>query len=488
MTKHFFAADLGATSGRTILGTLADGRLSLEELTRFSHPLIQTGGHYYWDILHLYNEILHGLSEVARRGLTVESIGIDTWGVDCVCLGADGALLRAPRAYRDPATFAAMDDYLANVRSRRQLYDVAGTEILNFNTLFQLHAMRRDADSALAAADTVLFMPDALSYLLTGERVCEYTIASTSGFLNARTRDLDDDLLGTVGLRRSQFGRLVMPGEQVGTLTPEVQQLTGLGPVPVLAVAGHDTQAAIAAIPTPDADFAYLSSGTWSLMGIVAPAPIINDRSFALNFTNEGGVGGTTCFLKNICGMWLLESCRREHEGDAVWGDYAALIAAAEAAPAFRSLIFPDAPDFAAPQSMTAAIQDFCRRTEQPVPETTGEIVRCIFDSLVLRYRQVLGHLQEFAPHPLRRLHIIGGGSRNAFLNQLTADVLAIPVVAGPTECTALGNIMVQVSAATPVPATVPGAFPPGSQTAHFAPQPFPQAEEAFARYLQICQ
>lgn len=479
--RHFFAADLGATSGRTIVGTLRDGRIELEEITRFSHPLVQMGGHFYWDILHLYNEIIRGLKEVAQRGISLSGIGIDTWGVDSVCVGADGALLRAPRSYRDPATFAAMEDYLANVRTRRQIYDVTGTEILNFNSIFQYHAMRREGDSALANADTILFMPDALSWMLTGERVCEYTIASTSGLLDARTHDLSPDLLASVGLERRQFGRIVMPGQQIGTLTQEVQQITGLGAVPVYAVAGHDTQAAIAAIPAQGPGFAYLSSGTWSLMGIEAETPIINEKSFALNYTNEGGIDGTTCFLKNICGMWLLESCRREWTAGS---DYATLIAEAEKVTPFRSLIYPDASDFAAPASMVTAIQDFCRRTGQPVPETPGELTRCIFDSLVMRYRQVLSHLREFSTQPIEVLHIIGGGSQNAHLSQLTADVLGLKVVAGPTECTALGNVMLQAGLSC---WDMRRVIADCVETRTYMPRPCSQSDEAYARYLSIC-
>lgn len=480
--KTYFAADLGATSGRTILGTLTpEGHVELQELTRFSHPLIQTRGHYYWDILHLYNEILRGLREVAKRGITLSSIGIDTWGVDSVCIGADGGILRNPRSYRDPATFEALKHYVENVRSKRELYDVTGTELLNFNSIFQYHAMRREGDSALAAAHSILFMPDALSYMLSGERVCEYTIASTSELLNARTRDLDPDLLSSVGLHREQFGRMVQPGEQVGELTPEVQQLTGLGAVPVFAVAGHDTQAAIAAIPAEDAHFAYLSSGTWSLMGIEASAPIINERSFTLNFTNEGGIDGTTCFLKNICGMWLLESCRKE------WGEtsYDELIAGAKEVTPFQSLIFPDAPDFAAPQSMTAAIQAFCQRTGQHVPATPAEFTRCIFDSLVMRYRQIFAHLQELSSEPLERLHIIGGGSRNAFLNQHTSNALGVPVVAGPTECTALGNIMLQAGLSR---WDMRSIIRSSVDTTSYSPHTTPEYQAAYDRYLQICQ
>lgn len=505
--KTYFAADLGATSGRTILGTLTDeGQLHTEELTRFSHPLIQTRGHYYWDILHLYNELLRGLREVAQRGIQLSGIGIDTWGVDSVCIGADGGVLRAPRSYRDPATFSAMEDYLSRVHSREELYDATGTEILNFNSIFQYHAMRLEGDSALEQADGILFMPDALAYMLTGERVCEYTIASTSGLLSATTRDLDPELLRSVGLRREQFGRLVQPGQQIGVLTPEVQQLTGLGPVPVIAVAGHDTQSAIAALPAEGPDMAYLSSGTWSLMGIETPQPIITERSRSLNYTNEGGIEGTTCLLKNICGMWLLESCRREwaqqqsprysQQADAPATDYDSLIRAAEKVTPFRSLINPDAPDFAAPQSMVSAIRNYCRRTPQPVPETPAELTRCIFDSLVMRYREVLSHLQEFSSQPIHVLHIIGGGSRNAMLCQHTANALSLPVVAGPTECTALGNILLQATASTTVCATpaVPASrwdmrriVRATVETRRYEPQPTPAYAEAYERYLRIC-
>ena len=446
--SYFFAVDLGATSGRTIIGSIADGQFELEEVTRFPNNLIEQGGHYYWDIHALYFEIIRGLKEVARRGLEIMSIGIDTWGVDFVCIGDDGAILRNPRAYRDPITFEAMNDYLQHVISRKEVYDITGIQFMNFNSIFQLHAMRREGNSALKNAQKILFIPDALSWMLTGEEVCEYTIASTSQLLDPRTKGLDERLLASLGLTRPMFGRMVQPGTVMGTLTEEVQRLTGLGPVPVIAVAGHDTGSAVAAVPAKDEHFAYLSSGTWSLMGIETKDAIISDLSYERNFTNEGGIEGTTRFLKNICGMWLYERCRLEWPEEVRKLPHPELQGSAMSVAPFRSIINPDDPAFAAPSSMIGAIQQYCRDTNQPVPETPAEICRCIFDSLALRYRQVFQWLQEFAPFKLDTLHIIGGGSLNKYLNQFTANATGATVLAGPQECTAIGNIMLQAKAA----------------------------------------
>lgn len=446
-TRCFFAVDLGATSGRTIIGTLADGKVRLEELTRFPNNLIETGGHFYWDIYALYFEIIKGLKAAVRRGLQVESIGIDTWGVDFVCVGDDGALLRNPLSYRDPHTFGAMEEYFANAVPKEDVYKATGIQFMNFNSLFQLYVMKRDGNTALKHAEKILFVPDALSWMLTGEEVCEYTIASTSQLLNPVTKELDARLLSSLGLGRDLFGRMVMPGTRIGTLTEEVQKMTGLGPVPVIAVAGHDTASAVAAVPAKDEHFAYLSSGTWSLMGIETKEPIINNVSYERNFTNEGGVEGTTRFLKNICGMWLLERCRKEW-GDDAPADYGVLLSEAMKVPAFQSLINPDNPVFANPADMQGAIKEYCRATGQHVPEGYAEICRCIFESLALRYRQVAGYLKEMASFPIDTLHIIGGGSLNEYLNQFTANATGLTVLAGPQECTALGNIMLQAKAA----------------------------------------
>ena len=445
--KYYFAVDLGATSGRTILGTLVGGKLEQEELTRFPNNLIETGGHFYWDIYALYLEMIKGLQIVGKRGIDLSSIGIDTWGVDFVFIGDDDAILRNPMAYRDPHTFGAMEEYLSHVVPQREVYDITGIQFMNFNSLFQLYAMRKANNSAMQHCKKVLFMPDALSWMLTGEAVCEYTIASTSQMLDPRTGDLSEKLVESVGMKRSQFGRMVQPGTQIGVLTEEVQKITGLGAVPVIAVAGHDTGSAVAAVPAKDEHFAYLSSGTWSLMGIETQNAIISDRSYELNFTNEGGIEGTTRFLKNICGMWLYERCRKEWPEEVRQLSHPELQGSAMQVEAFRSIINPDDKAFANPPSMIEAIQQYCRETNQAVPETPAEICRCIFDSLALRYRQVFGWLKEFADFNLTVLHVIGGGSLNKYLTQFTADACGVEVLAGPQECTAIGNMMLQAKA-----------------------------------------
>lgn len=441
---NFFAVDLGATSGRTILGSIHEGRLVQRELTRFPNRIIQAHGHFYWDIYALYDEIVRGLKKVADEGEHISSIGIDTWGVDIVCVGKDGGLLRNPYSYRDPHTEGVMDDYFRQI-PKDEVYQRTGIQFMNFNTLFQLYAMHKNGDSALQAADKILFVPDALTYLLTGEKVCEYTILSTGQLMNPNTRRIDQRLLAPMGLDESSFGRYVNPGDVVGTLSEEVQRMTGLGPVPVVAVAGHDTGSAVAAVPALDPNYAYLSCGTWSLLGIETKDAIVNEKSYAYNFTNEGGIEGTTRFLKNICGMWLLERCRQE------WTDAPADVNRinddAMLAEPFRSMIDPDDPRFANPASMVEAIRDYCMQTQQLVPQDYRQTARCIFESLALRYRQVLGYLRELAAFPIERLHVIGGGTYNRHLMQMTADSLGIPVVTGPVEGTAIGNIMMQAKA-----------------------------------------
>lgn len=483
--KYFFAVDLGATSGRTIVGTLDEGKVVLEELTRFDNNLIEANGHFYWDIYALYFEIIKGLKAAKQRDLCITSIGIDTWGVDFVCVAEDGSVSQ-PIAYRDPHTFDAMDDYLENVMSREKVYDVTGIQFMNFNSIFQLYAMKRAGNSALKNAQKILFIPDALSYMLTGNMVCEYTIASTAQLLDPRTGQLDPRLLASVGLTQSKFGRMVNPGDLVGALTADVQKQTGYGAIPVIAVAGHDTGSAVAAVPARNEKFAYLSSGTWSLMGIETKEAIINHVSYERNFTNEGGIEGTTRFLKNICGMWLYERCRKE------WTDapksHPALIAEAMKQPAFQSIINPDDACFANPSSMVDAIQTYCKETDQHVPQGYAEICRCIFDSLALRYRQVFSYLTEMASFPIEVLHIIGGGSLNDNLNQFTANSCGVEVLAGPQEGTALGNIMVQAKAAGEVKDLwdMRKVIANSLNLKHFSPADKEIWDAAYVKYLTI--
>ena len=486
--KYFFAVDLGATSGRTIIGSLSDGKFDLEELTRFDNNLIETGGHFYWDIFALYFEIIKGLKLAASRQIEITSIGIDTWGVDFVCIGDDNAILRNPLAYRDPHTFGKMEEYLQKVVDRKEVYHVTGIQFMNFNSLFQLYAMKEAGNTALRQARKILFVPDALSWMLTGEEVCEYTIASTSQMLDPRTKDLDKALLASVGLSRDKFGRMVSPGTQIGVLTDEVQRMTGLGAIPVIAVAGHDTGSAVAAVPAKDERFAYLSSGTWSLMGIETQDAVINERSYELNFTNEGGIEGTTRFLKNICCMWLYERCRKEWPDEVRRLPHPELQGSAMQVEAFRSIINPDDAMFANPSSMIEAIQTYCRQTGQPVPETPAEICRCIFDSLALRYRQVFGWLKEFASFPLNVLHIIGGGSLNKYLNQFTANSLGVDVLAGPQEGTAIGNIMLQAKAAGEVKNIweMRQIIANSLDLKHYAPEDKEAWDKGYEKYLAI--
>ena len=485
--EYFFAVDLGATSGRTIIGTLEGSKFNLEELTRFNNNLIETGGHFYWDIYALYNEIINGLKIVHQRNIPIKSIGIDTWGCDFVYIGKDGAILRNPLAYRDPHTFGVMEKYFDQEISKEQVYDKTGIQFMNFNSLFQLYAMRQAGNTALENAEKILFIPDALSYMLTGNAVCEYTVASTSQILNPNTKDLDEDLIKSLGLKREQFGPMINPGEQIGVLTEEIQKMTGLGAIPVIAVAGHDTASAVAAVPAKDEKFAYLSSGTWSLMGIESKEPIINENSFDKNFTNEGGIEGTTRFLKNICGMWIYERCRKEWPEVSGMGHQQILSEAMQAEP-FKSLINPDDKIFANPNSMVEAIQTYCKEHNEPVPVGYAAITRCIFESLALRYRQIFSWLKEFADFDINTLHIIGGGSLNQYLNQFTANSLGVKVLAGPQEGTAIGNIMLQAKAAGDVKDIweMRRFIAYSLELKEFMPQDQEVWDQAYHKYLEI--
>lgn len=448
-TMNFLAFDLGATSGRTILGSLSDKGLALKELTRFPNNIRKIGSHYYWNIFSLYENLLEGLKAAAKEGAEISSIGIDTWGVDMVCIGKDGSILGLPYSYRDPHTENAPEEFFGNVMSRKELYGATGIQIMNFNSVFQLYAMKRDKSSALEAAGRILFMPDALSYMLTGNMVTEYTIASTSQFINPYTRQPDTDILEKTGISPALFGKVTMPGETVGILKDDIADECGLRHgIPVIAVAGHDTGSAVAAVPATEKGFAYLSSGTWSLMGIETREPVINDGTFAANITNEGGVDGTIRLLKNITGMWIMENCMKEWKKQGCDYTYPQIVEMAGSKPAFRSFIDPDHKLFANPQSMTGAIEEYCRMTSQPVPQTHSDFVACIFESLALKYRAVIEIFRKFSPEELTVLHIIGGGSRNDLLNKYAANATGLKTVAGPAEATAIGNIMIQARAA----------------------------------------
>ena len=447
MIMNFLAFDLGATSGRAIIGTVENGNLTSEEVYRFPNAVKEIDGKYYWDINSLFDHFKAALKKVSGLGVKIESIGIDTWGVDFGHIGKEGEIIGLPRAYRDPYTDGIPEEVF-RIIPREELYSITGVQIMNFNTLFQLYAQSKEAGSRLPQTQKILFMPDLLAYMLTGKMVCEYTDASTSGIINPRTRDFQRNLLERLGINPSILLDISQPGTKTGVLKKEICEETGMEPVPVIAVAGHDTASAIAAVPASDENFAYLSSGTWSLMGIESKTPIINEKSYEYNLTNEGGIEGTTRFLKNITGMWLLEQSRKTWESEGRVYSYAQMESMAREAMDFPSTIDPDDPRFAAPKDMDAEIKAALRESGQRVPESDGEMISCIYHSLTRKYKSVIDMLQDFAPFKIEKLHVIGGGSANKLVSQLTADTLGIPVVAGPVEGTAIGNIMIQAKVA----------------------------------------
>ena len=449
MDRHyrFLAFDCGATSGRAILGTFADDGFRMEEVYRFPNQTLEIGGKYYWNIYSIYEHFLKCLTELGQRHIPLDSIGIDTWGVDFGCIGHDGTLLGLPRAYRDPYTDGIPEKFFQKV-PRERLYALTGIQTMNFNSVFQMFAQAEEGSVAYRHAKKILFIPDLLSYLLTRGKVCEYTIASTSGLMNPKTQRFEPSLMATVGLNDDQIPDRVQPGEAVGKLRFNIAKETGLGEVPVVAVAGHDTASAIVAVPAADEHFAYLSSGTWSLMGIEVPEPIINEQSARLNFTNEGGIEGTTRFLKNITGMWLVEQCRKKWITQGKDYSYAEMTAMAQSAEAYQGRVNPDDPRLANPNDMETEIKNALADKGYAAPANDAEMLSCIYHSLAERYKEVLNMLQEVAPFKIEKLHVIGGGSANDLLNQWTADAIGLPVVAGPTEATAIGNLMVQAKAA----------------------------------------
>ncbi|MGV8963495.1 MAG: rhamnulokinase [Candidatus Saccharimonadaceae bacterium] len=442
----FLAIDLGATSGRVILGTIENGTLKLNEIHRFPNIITEINERLYWDLFYLYNEILKSLKKVNASQIDIQSIGIDTWGVDFVCFGKDGEPLRMPYCYRDTMTFGAPEEFF-KIIPKREVYNKTGIQVMNFNSLFQLFTQKKNESSIYNVIDKVLFMPDALAYLLTGKMVTEYTIASTSHMINPYNKTFDASLLEVVGLSEAHFAPIVFSGTVIGELSQNVMQQTNLENISVIAVAGHDTASAVLATPAENENFAYLSSGTWSLMGIETKEPLINDETFSLNFTNEGGADGSIRLLKNICGMWLIEQCKKEwDQKDTLC--YNEIVKEAEDASPFKCFINPDSSCFTNPISMIDSIKQYCIQTNQFIPQTIGEIARCIYESLAFRYKQILESFQMLSHYPIETLHIIGGGSKNRLLNSYTANAIGLPVLAGPSEATAIGNILLQAKAA----------------------------------------
>jgi len=448
---RFLAFDLGAESGRAVLGTLEGGRIGLEVVHRFRTEGLVMLGTRQWDLARIYEEMCTALARCVRdHGPDLDGIGVDTWGVDFGLLARDGTPLANPVHYRDRRTEGMQQKAFEKV-SREEIYRESGIQFLPFNTSFQLLSLTENNSPLLECADSLLLMGDLLAYLLSGKQACEYTNASTTQLLDPHTRTWNDGLVERLGLPRHLLLDPVEPGTILGFTLPEIQAKTGLAPeAPVIAPGTHDTASAVAAVPvTADTaePWAYLSSGTWSLLGAELEKPCITDASLAADFTNEGGVGHRIRFLKNIFGLWLVQECRRKWEDVDEELDYDTLTAEAEASPPFVSIINLDDPRLFAPDDMPEVIRTLCRESGQPIPESRGAMVRCCLESLALKYRQTLRTLDHILARRTERLYIIGGGVQNKLLCQMTADACGIPVVAGPVEATALGNIGVQALA-----------------------------------------
>ena len=442
-SRNLLAFDLGAESGRGVLGSFDGHAVRLEVLHRFPNLPVRTLDRLQWDVLSLFREMLHTLGLCGASGIHLDSLGVDTWGVDFAFLGKDGSLLGNPRHYRDPHTETIVDEVLGKI-SREKLYASSGVQLMRFNSLLQLAAMHRDKSPQLDMAEHMLFMPDLFHYWFTGIRANEYTNTTTSQMLDPFRRSWNTDLMDGLGLPTKMLGTIIPPGTELGPLRTGLLADSGLSRTRVVAPATHDTAAAVAAVPARGDSWAYISSGTWSLMGVEIPAPLINDATREANFTNEGGVDNTIRLLKNVMGLWLVQEIRRDFSRKGSEYSYEDLVLQAREAEPFRSIVDPDDASFVLPVSMTHAFEQYCRKTNQPAPETPGAFARCALESLALRYRWVLGKLEALTNKRINTIHIVGGGCQNALLNQFTADACQRQVLAGPVEATALGNIMTQ--------------------------------------------
>lgn len=472
------AFDLGASSGRAILGIYENGSLKTEEVHRFENTPVRTDGHLRWNFGKILSEVHKGIEKAGR----FHSVGFDTWGVDFGLIDKQGRLLEDPVHYRDERT-AGMCEKVFEAISAQELYERTGNQIMPINSLFQLVALKKERPELLEIADRLLFMPDLFAHALCNSAVCEQTIASTSQMLDPMTKKWDKELLQKLGLPCELLSPTVQSGTVVGELA-----LSNSPAAKVIAVAGHDTQCAVAAIPTESEDVAFLSCGTWSLLGTELNEPVLTRESMELELSNEIGANGKINYLKNIIGLWLIQECRRNWREQGSDLSFAELAEEAENSPDLRCFIDPDAEEFVAPGDMPKRIQEFCRRTGQYVPQTVGEISRCIYESLALKYRYALEQLGTVTKKSFSALHILGGGSNAAILCQMTADACGIPVIAGPSEATALGNILIQLVALGHLPSLNDGRrlIANTQSVVLYEPEPSVEWKQAYAEYFKI--
>lgn len=488
--KKFLGFDFGASSGRAMLGRLEDGRMTMEEIHRFPNDPVRVCGRFVWDLPRLIFEMKTALTLLGQRGETIDGIGIDTWGVDFGLLDGRGRLLSLPVHYRDERTNGVAERAFARM-SREDLFRETGTAMQPFNTVFQLLAMKEESDPTLSAAKHLLFMPDLLAYCLTGEMGTEFTVASTSQLLKAGTMEWSDKVFEKMGLNKKMMGSVTPPGTMRGHLLPEIARECGIEPVPVYAVASHDTASAVAAAPMRAPGSAYLSSGTWSLLGIESDAPILAETVLNSGYSNEGGVRGDVRLLRNIMGLWILQECRRTWNRQGLNLDFAGMAEAASKEKPFMAFIDADDPTLLPPGDMPSRIQELCRRSGQYVPQTPAEITRIVCESLAFKYRLSIEQLEKHVRGGRRitALHIVGGGCKNVLLNQLTANALNRQVIAGPSEATVIGNLLVQAASAGAIAwedlrRVCEQSFP----TQVFEPNDAAAWDEAYPSYLRYAE
>jgi rhamnulokinase len=445
--SKFLAIDFGAESGRAILGILNDQKIELNEVHRFPNKIISVFDSLHWDILYLLEEMLNGISKAVSDGNDdIESIAIDTWGVDFGLLTEDNQLLSSPFSYRDLRT-NGMLEIAFGLMDKNEIYNLTGNQFMQINTIFQLLSMVKSNNSLLKFSDKLLFMPDLFNYFLTGEKKSEYTIASTSQLLNAKEKKWEEKIFSSLNLPINCMAEIVFPGTKIGTLHKSIIDKTGLKKVDIVAVGSHDTASAVAAVPNLTNNWAFISSGTWSLIGIETDTPIINEASFKYNFTNEGGVGGKIRFLRNVMGMWIIQQLKKEWEMEGSAYTYAELNEFALKAVPFKCILDTDNAEFLNPKSMIDSINNFCANTKQDRPVSKGEYIRSVLESLAFKYKSIIGKINFFKEEKVETINIVGGGSQNELLNQFTANATGLNVIAGPVEATAFGNIMVQALA-----------------------------------------
>lgn len=489
-TGIFLAFDFGAESGRAVTGSLKNRKLYIEEIHRFSTGMLQLNNHYYWNIYRFYEEMLKSLSIcVNMKHTTLESVAVDTWGVDFGFLAEDDTLVRIPYAYRDPQVTEAMADFHKSFPAEK-IYQLTGIAMQPFNSLYHLHAMQKSRDVVLHSARKLLFMPDLLNFFLCGRKVSEFTFATTSQLFNPAKMDWEDELLIASGINRSFMNEIVKPGTEIGHLNDFICRQTGLKGSKIISVCAHDTGSAIVAVPAVGEDWIYISSGTWSLMGVESSVPLISPKTFEYNFTNEGGANNTFRLLKNIMGLWILQQCRKAWSKDDQSITYSELIEMAMTAKPFKTFIDPDYMGFYNPEDMPSAINDFCQFTSQPAPESIGEYVLTILEGLALKYRYVMDQLVEVTGRKINRIHIIGGGTQNKLLCQFTANATGLEVIAGPAEGTAAGNLLMQafslgyLKSLEEIRMVVNNSFSFNT----YYPVNTGQWEQAYARFLKFIQ